>query len=153
MVKTEELIKYDLDVIPKYLLMRDVLKVDKYSEEMTKIKNKILETKWVQDIAKLQWEDGSWGRFHSMNSSSKSSITTEAALRRLLILGLDKDDKIIQRALTYMKKYLNRELDLRDYKEKKHDWDLLTRLFVRFLFCNFPSYPSLWVYKTLLFCK
>jgi len=130
MVTAEELLKYDLDVIPKYLLMRDILKVDKYNEEMINIKNKVLETKWVKNITKLQWKDGSWGRFHSMNTSSKLSITTEVALRRLLILGLDKDDEAIQRALIYMKQFLNRELDLRDYKEKKHDWDLLTRLFV-----------------------
>lgn len=130
MVNAEELIKQDLDVIPRYLLMRDVLKVNKYSEEMIGIKNRIMETKWVKDIAALQWEDGSWGQFHSMSTSSKKWITTEGALRRLLILGLDKDDDMMQRALAYMKRYLNREIDLRDRKEKKHDWDLLTRLFV-----------------------
>ncbi|MFZ5353517.1 MAG: hypothetical protein ACOZCL_12465 [Bacillota bacterium] len=130
MITAEELIKYDIDAIPKYILMRDALSIDKHNEEMKNIKNMILETKWVKDIVKLQWDDGSWGQFHSMSTSSKSSMTTESALRRLLILGLDKDDIAIQKVLTYMKKYLNKELDLRDYKEKKHDWDLLTRLFV-----------------------
>lgn len=130
MVSAHELLNYDLDVIPKYLLMRDLLKLDKSNEEMLRIKKEVLETKWVKDIEELQWNDGSWGRFHSMNTSSKLSLTTEAAIRRLLLLGLDKDDISIQKALKYMKRYLNRELDLRDYKEKKHDWELLTRLFV-----------------------
>lgn len=130
MITATELMKYDLDAIPKYLLMRDVLKFNKDNKEMINTKNKVLQTKWVNDIVNLQWDDGSWGRFHSMNTSSKLSITTEGALRRLLILGLDKNNQTIQRAFCYMEKYLNRELDLRDYKEKKHDWDLLTRLFV-----------------------
>ncbi|WP_105615822.1 hypothetical protein [Vallitalea okinawensis] len=130
MIKAEELVEFDLDVIPKYLLMRDILKIDKDNKLMKNTKCKLLETKWVKDIVNLQWDDGSWGRFHSMSTSSKTSITTERALRRLLILGLDKADEPIQRVLSYMNKYLNRDLDLRDYKEKKHDWDLLTRLFV-----------------------
>ncbi|WP_432663973.1 hypothetical protein R9X47_25780 [Wukongibacter baidiensis] len=130
MIIGNELIKMNLDPIPKYRLMRDVIKLSKDNPELIGIKKEVLETKWVKDIVNLQWEDGSWGQFHSMSQFLQSAITTEQALRRLLILGLDKDDKPIQRAFSYMKKYLLRELDLRDYKEKKHDWDLLTRLFV-----------------------
>ncbi len=130
MITVEELVKSNIDPIPKYLLMRDVLKLKKDSIEMINTKKEVLQTKWVNDIVSLQWEDGSWGQFHSMSQFSKSVITTEQAIRRLLILGLDKDDQPIQKAFNYMEKYLLRELDLRDYKEKKHDWDLLTRLFV-----------------------
>lgn len=130
MISIQELINMDLDIIPKYLIMRDLLRLNKDNEELVVTKKELLGTKWVNDIVKHQWDDGSWGRFHSMATSSKLKITTESALRRLLILGLDKNDKPIQKALSYMEKYLKREIDLRDYKEKKHDWDLLTRLFV-----------------------
>lgn len=130
MLKVDELLKYDLDPVPRYLLMRDVLKVDSKNEELVFAKNMVLQSKWVNDIIQLQWEDGSWGQFHSMSQFSQSPITTEQALSRLLILGLDKNDEVIQKALIYMKKYLLEELELRDRKEKKHDWNMLTRLFV-----------------------
>mgnify|MGYP003877944235 CR=1 FL=1 len=126
----EELLRVNIDPIPKYRLMRDVLKLKSDDIELVNAKNEVLQTKWVKDIVNLQWDDGSWGQFHSMSQLSSSSITTEYALRRLLILGLDKHDEPIKKAFDYMKKYLLRELDLRDRKEKKHDWDLLTRLFV-----------------------
>ncbi|SCY55787.1 hypothetical protein [Alkaliphilus peptidifermentans] len=130
MITAEELIKIDIDPVPKYRLMRDVLKLKSDNIELVNAKRDVLQTKWVKEIISLQWDDGSWGQFHSMSRFSKSVITTEQALRRLLILGLDKDDEQIKRAYNYMEKYLLREVDLRDYKEKKHDWDLLTRLFV-----------------------
>ena len=110
--------------------MRDILKLDANDSDLISAKNMVLQLKWVNDIKQLQLEDGSWGQFHSMSQFSQVSITTEQALRRLIILGLDKHDEVIQKALAYMEKYLLGELDLRDRKEKKHDWGMLTRLFV-----------------------
>lgn len=130
MVKVEELIKSNIDPIPNYRLMRDVLNLKSDDIELINAKNEVLQTKLVKEIVDLQWEDGSWGQFHSMSQLSNSVVTTEYAVRRLLILGLDKNDEPIRKAFEYMEKYLLRELDLRDRKEKKHDWDLLTRLFV-----------------------
>ncbi|WP_406241990.1 hypothetical protein ACF3M2_13805 [Tissierella carlieri] len=130
MITAEEIMKDNLDPIPKYRLMRDVINLNKVNVKLANAKKEVLETKWVNDIVNLQWEDGSWGQFHSMSQFSQSIMTTEQALRRLLILGLDKEDQPIQKAFSYMERYLLREVDLRDYKEKKHDWDLLTRLFV-----------------------
>lgn len=130
MATVEELIKANTEPIPKYRLMRDVLKLKTDNIELIDAKSEVLQTKWVKEIVNLQWDDGSWGQFHSMSQLSSSVMTTEYALRRLLILGLDKNDEPIKKVFEYMEKYLLRELDLRDYKEKKHDWDLLTRLFV-----------------------
>ena len=130
MITAEELLKYNLDAIPKYLLMRDIIKLNKEDKDLKEAKTSILQTRWVEDIVKLQWDDGSWGEFHSMSKFSKNGMTTEQGLRRLLVLGLDYDDQPIQKVLRYMEQYLLGELDLRDRKEKKHDWDLLTRLFV-----------------------
>jgi len=61
MLKVEELLNFDLDPIPRYLLMRDVLKLDSKNEELIIAKNMVIQTKWVKDIIQLQWEDGSWG--------------------------------------------------------------------------------------------
>lgn len=118
MITIEELIKINIDPIPKYRLMRDVLKLESDNIELIKAKREVLQTKWVREIVNLQWDDGSWGQFHSMSQFSSSVMTTEHALRRLLILGLDKNDEHIKKAFTYMEKYLLREVDLRDYKEK-----------------------------------
>lgn len=130
MVTVEELMETNIGPIPKYRLMRDVLKLKSDNIELINAKREVLQTKWVKEIVNLQYDDGSWGQFHSMSQFSSSVMTTEHAIRRLLILGLDKNDEPIKKVFKYMEKYLLRELDLRDYKEKKHDWDLLTRLFV-----------------------
>lgn len=61
MLKVNELLKYDLDPVPRYLLMRDVLKLDSKNEELIFAKNMVLQSKSVNDITQLQWEDGSWG--------------------------------------------------------------------------------------------
>ncbi|WP_139902987.1 hypothetical protein [Clostridium thermarum] len=130
MHKAYILLNYNLDPVPRYLLLRDVLKLDSVSEDLVAAKKMVLQTKGVNDIIQLQWENGSWGQFHSMSQFSQSPITTEQAMRRFLILGLDKRDEAIQKVLTYMEKYLLRELELRDSREKNHDFDMLTRLFV-----------------------
>lgn len=51
-------------------------------------------------------------------------------MRRLLILGLDLDDEPIYRCFNYLIGFLKNEHELRDRKEKKHDWNLLMKLFV-----------------------
>lgn len=124
-----DLRKYLLDDIPKYVYMRDILNIDIHSAEMKTLKQRVMINPHVSKIVDLQWEDGSWGRFHSMNTTDNSDFTTEKAIRRLLNLGLDKHDLPIIKAVNYMESYLKDELDLRDHKEKKHDWKLLTRLF------------------------
>lgn len=130
MFTADNLLAYNPDDIPRYLLLRDVLKLDSKAHVLIELKKRILDSELAKKVISQQWEDGSWGRFHSMNTSNNSSFTTEKALRRLLTLGLDKNDEPIIKAVRYMEAYLKDELDLRDYKEKRHDWQLLTRLFV-----------------------
>ena len=121
---------YNMDDIPKYIYNRDVLGSSIITEEMIELKKRILSSDHVKKVLLEQWEDGSWGRFHSMNTSSKDPYTTEKALRRLLHLGLDKTDEPIIKAVQYMESYLKGEIELRDYVEIKHDWTLLTHLFI-----------------------
>ncbi|MBI9012736.1 MAG: hypothetical protein JEZ08_10945 [Clostridiales bacterium] len=120
----------NMDNIPKYIYNRDVIGQSVLTEDMIELKKKVMNSNHVQTVLDEQWDDGSWGRFHSMNTSSKDPYTTEKALRRLLHLGLDKTDEPIIKAVNYMESYLKGEIELRDYREKKHDWTLLTHLFV-----------------------
>ncbi|MDE6906674.1 MAG: hypothetical protein K2P21_00685 [Lachnospiraceae bacterium] len=45
------------------------------------------DTKWAKQIISMQREDGAWGDFHTLSSSSNSPLTMERALRRLERLG------------------------------------------------------------------
>jgi hypothetical protein len=130
MISPEELLALNLDPTPKYLLLRDIVQLDRDDKVLLELKESVMKTKWVNNITKFQWADGSWGDFHSLSGVRGTKLTTEQALRRLLILGLEKHDLPIKKAQNYMERYLLGELDLRDRTEKKHDWDLLTRLFV-----------------------
>lgn len=80
-----------------------------------------LNNKWIQQILALQKADGSWGHFHALSRpTNKQPLTTEQALRRLLILGMTKDDEPIARALAYMEHNLLQQHPTVFY-EKKHD--------------------------------
>jgi len=87
-------------------------------------------TKWAQDILKLQKEDGTWGnKFHSLALPSSSyPLTTEQALRRLKILGFSIEDEPIRRSVNCMVSCLRGERKIDDYSEKGHDWYLFTKL-------------------------
>lgn len=92
-------------------------------------------------IIDAQWADGSWGKFHSL--SAQSDYTTEMAMRRLYYLGFTKEDEPIKKAIAYMEGYLCDQYPLRDYVEKKHDWGLLTKLFVCTWLLRFdPTHPT-----------
>jgi hypothetical protein len=83
------------------------------------------ESKWVQEIADLQHEDGSWGFFHTLSQPTrKQPITTEQALRRLRILGQTASDEPVRRALEYTERCLSGETVIPDRPEVKPDWGL-----------------------------
>ncbi|ERI95029.1 hypothetical protein HMPREF1982_00515 [Clostridiales bacterium oral taxon 876 str. F0540] len=86
-------------------------------------------TKWADQIIKLQKEDGSWGYFHTLsNPASYKSLTTEQALRRLNILGFTIEDEPIQRAVNYMHNCLKGKSEIPDRKEKVIDFDIFSHM-------------------------
>lgn len=86
------------------------------------------DTKWAEEIIALQEVDGKWGHFHSLSQYSKSPITTERALRRLLYLGYSIEDDCINKAVSYMNDCLIGKKEIPDRREKTHDWDTFTSL-------------------------
>lgn len=120
-----DLKQYAMHPITEYLYKRDICQ---YRDK--ELKAIVLNHPHITRITNQQFKDGSFGRFHSMNTSDGSEFTTEKALRRLLNLGLDKNDSPVQEAVRYMHQFMNGERELRDRVEKKHDWKKLTRLFV-----------------------
>ncbi|WP_273324797.1 hypothetical protein [Vallitalea guaymasensis] len=130
MIKQVDLLKMELDVIPKYLILRDLEETAKHNIELTCLKKAVIKSKWVNHIISQQLNDGSWGTFHSMSQNINTKVTTEQALRRLIILGLDSSDEQIKKIVEYMEKHLLGEIELRDRPEKKHNWTLFTHLIV-----------------------
>jgi hypothetical protein len=97
--------------------------------------------KWARDIISLQNKNGSWGYFHTLSQPNKNPITTEQALKRLLILGYSIDDEPIQRAVEYMINCLSGKYEIPDRREKVHNWDVFTDLMLsawirKFTLCN-----------------
>jgi hypothetical protein len=87
--------------------------------------------KWAKRILELQYDDGSWGYFHSLSTLTPgqfSSMTTEQALRRLEILGYTIDDKPVKKAVKYLHGCLAGKTKIPDREEKTHNWKIYTEL-------------------------
>ena len=79
---------------------------------------------WKEDILALQREDGSWGYFHSLGIPTQNNqITTEQAVRRLVELGMGREDEPIKRTLHYMRGVLAKEIVPPDRREGVLNWD------------------------------
>jgi len=99
-----KLLTFELDPIPSFRLLRDVLKVPKESSELQQAHEAIFQSRWIKELQNEQRTDGSWGRFHSVDSSAKWKIPkTEFGVRRGIVLGLAVNDAILQKCISYLK--------------------------------------------------
>lgn len=88
--------------VVRYRLMRDVLQRPLERPELIKARKKLNHSQMVQQLAKEQRQDGSWGHFHSRDSQAKRKIlTTEFGVERALALGLDRSHPVLQKAESY----------------------------------------------------
>lgn len=109
-----------VDPFQKHILQKEVLKIPVETE----VAESIHRSKWYRQLADEQWEDGSWGRFHSMDShvpGKQKFVTTEAALRRMHELALTKDDPMVLKSVQLMERYVRGEETWSDNVEKHHD--------------------------------
>lgn len=86
--------------------------------------------KHAQEILAMQHPDGTWGdMFHSFaQPNGKNPLTTEQALRRLIVLGLTMEDEPIRRIVDCMVSCLKGEREIDNYQEKGYDWELFSRM-------------------------
>ncbi len=108
------------DPFQKYIFEREILLEMPSQADI----DAIHESKWYKRLADEQWDDGSWGRFHSMDSRDpvkRKFTTTEGALNRAYDLGLTKDDVLVSKCISYMERIVNGEETWRDNIEKHHD--------------------------------
>jgi len=109
-----------MDPFPRYIFKKEILRETPAAADIEAIHS----SKWYKQLAGEQWDDGSWGRFHSMDSriaAKQKFVSTEAALRRSHELGLTKDDPVVAKCITLMERYVRGEVAWRDYVEKHHD--------------------------------
>ena len=109
----------DTDSFRRYILKIEILNEIPTENDIEAIHN----SKWYRQLADEQWEDGSWGRFHTMSSKEikQKFVSTEAALRRARELGLKKNDPMIAKCIKIMERYVLGEETWTDYIEKHKD--------------------------------
>jgi len=101
--------------IVKHKIMSEFYCKNDFSEKAEK-------SKWVNDIKKEQKPNGSWGRFHSQDSSAKQKYpTTENAVLLLKYLAIGRGNNIIESACNYMEKLLS-DLSLWPDAWEKNKW-------------------------------
>jgi len=113
------------NAIVRYRLLRDVLRIPSRSTDLETARLEMLSHPWVTELAHDQHPDGTWGRFHSMDSTIKVRFpTSEMAIRRALALGLDKDAPVLARAVEFMLKVLEGKAAWSDRVEKSEGWPI-----------------------------
>jgi hypothetical protein len=124
MIEIKQIVNYlsenIIDPMQKYIFQKEIQKTPTTS---TNILNAVYSSKYYIQLADEQWENGSWGRFHSMGSEGKKQkfATTEAALKRARELGLSKDDPLIAKCMKLMERYVGEDETWTDKIEKHHD--------------------------------
>jgi hypothetical protein len=119
------------DPIPKYLVLKNLLDKEDDDDEVIQCKKEMLKTSIVKKLIDSQKSDGSWGRFHSQDSSIKTEFpTTEYAISLALDIGLDKSSSILQKTVDYLVSHINGKIEWIDPSEK-HDnpeaWPIETK--------------------------
>jgi hypothetical protein len=123
--KGHEILAMQPNVIVQFRLLRDVLRFSEGSPELELALKAANSHAWVQELANEQHGDGSWGRFHSMDTSNRHRFpTSEIAIQRGLALGLDQKHPIMQAAIGYMTAILEGKAAWSDRVEKSEGWPI-----------------------------
>ncbi len=121
-----ELMQLNLDPIPKFRLMREVLRLPDGDLDLQEASACTEESKWVMKLQEAQLPDGSWGRFHSQDSKVKGAYrTSEEAMDRAFSLGLSPAHPVLHKAQTYIENVLSGKSEISDWVEKNEAWPLL----------------------------
>ena len=121
----QNILGFEPNAIVRFRLLRDVLHLSPPSSELGHLMTGLTQHPWTRQLSQEQQPDGSWGRFHSMDSRIKARFpTSEVAIRRALALGLDKDNPILARVAGYMQRVLEGAATWPDRVEKSEGWPI-----------------------------
>jgi len=125
------LLALDPDPVPRFLSLRDILKLPPSDRALQEAKKAMLRSRWVAELATEQLPHGGWARFHSMDTKSKNKIfTTEYGVLRAVHIGLDGRDTILTRARRYLIALLNKQLPWPEHKEANDRWASGEEMFI-----------------------
>jgi len=114
------LVSVAVDPFPRYILKKEILLETPNTADIEAIRT----SKWYTQLLSEQWENGSWGRFHTQDTKTtvkQKFVTTEAALSRAYELRLDKDDPMITKCIEIMESYIRGDETWTDNVEKHND--------------------------------
>jgi hypothetical protein len=133
------------NAIVRHRLLRDVLHLPPDDPQRVAARQDMRSHRWVAELADAQAQDGSWGRFHSMDSSRKAHFpTSEAAIFRALALGLDREDPLLGKAAGYIAGVLAGRQAWSDRVERSEGWPLgVEAISAGMLAAIDPQHPAL----------
>ncbi|MBN2004217.1 MAG: hypothetical protein JXA21_12750 [Anaerolineae bacterium] len=115
----EKILEMRPDPIPRFRLVRDVLRLDPGDAVYRDAESAAKESKWVALLRDAQLADGTWGRFHTQDSRLKQPFpTTEVAIAIALDSGLDKHTLLLQKTIGTIVEYVDGETVWPDTPEK-----------------------------------
>ena|GEM_PF-610552 len=112
------------DPVAKFIFTKEIAKKDSASPDFINAYEQLKQSKWYGQLADEQEKNGSWGRFHSMDTSAKCKkkfATTESALGRARELSLTKDDPMIEKCIGIMERYIRDDETWTDNVENHKD--------------------------------
>ncbi len=115
--------------VVRYRLLRDILRISADDSELIQARRDLSRSRCFQQLKHEQRSDGSWGRFHSSDRSTKQRIpTTEVGVNRAIAIGLDHNHLILRKAARYITRILKGKLAFPDPAEKNNRWPIGVRL-------------------------
>jgi hypothetical protein len=141
----ESLLAKNPDPIPRFRLIRDVLALPNTDPRWIESQRAAAKSPWVVELEDTQQENGTWGRFHSQDTTVRQRfVTTECAVQRALLLGLDKNSDLLKRAAAYMVRHLCGEEEWSDPPEKHDGWPVNIRFVTAATLSRIdPDHPEL----------
>ncbi len=141
----QSILSNDPGVVVHYLLLRDLLKLPEDSSQLKTAKQNLHKSLQVQNLQSEQWQDGSWGAFHSRSTKLKQKIpSTEVGVARALTLGLDRNSGVLSKAENYISDLLQNKIKFPDYEEKNDRWETGKNLFLSSTLATInPDHPLL----------
>ena len=137
------------DPVPQYILKKEIMHSSSNEVEY----NKLRESKWYQQLAAEQWENGSWGRFHTQDTKlqlKQKFTTTESTLRRAREIALDKSDAMIDKALQLIERYIVGQEDWLDVNEHHYGFQIAFKTLVAANLSLFdPKHPLVQIKKEI----
>ena len=127
----QNLLDLNPDPVIEYKILTEIIELDKESPQYKDARKNLIKSKNVRQLEKSQFEDGSWGTFHGGKQVGKKQVwTTEMGVQRAVVLGLDKEHKLLKKVTNYIEKVFEKKIDIPDYPEKNDRWESGKNLFL-----------------------